>query len=337
LRKEEILPEALPVKKILVTGSSGMIGTRLCEYLLDSGYEVCGIDKKANTWSRRVDAITTLADLKDRSSLKRLPKDADIVVHLAANARVYDLVVDPAMAMENIEITFNALEHCRKNSIRRFIFSSSREVYGNSNKISYKEDEVSLNRCESPYSASKIAGEALVYAYRQCYGTEFIVLRFSNVYGMYDDSDRVVPRFIKLTGDDRDLEVYGKDKILDFTYIDDTVRGILKCIQCFDGVKNNVYNIASSKGTRIVDIARLIRSYMHGNNGISVEDSRTGEVVKFIADITRAREKLGYMPVVDIEDGVRASIQWYSGLYRPKATTPVASKSKPLELGQRRL
>jgi UDP-glucose 4-epimerase len=299
------------INKILVTGSSGTIGTRLCEKLLDEGYDVIGLDSKHNKWSKRIDNLTIIGDLRDNAVYKEISGGIDLIVHFAANARVYDLVADPVLARDNVEMTFNVLEFCRKSHIKRLIFSSSREVYGNTTDITHLESVTAIDNCESPYSASKIAGEALVQAYRKCYGIDFIITRFSNVYGMYDESDRVIPLFIRLTRNNQDLIIYGKDKLLDFTYIDDTVNGTIRCIKSFDQAKNNVYNIASGSGTTIVYVAKLIQRYMGASNKIIIKDNRTGEVVKCIADISKAEKVLGYKPTITVEDGIKYSIQWY--------------------------
>ena len=302
--------------RILVTGSSGTIGTRLCEKLLEENYAIIGVDLKPNRWNDRINKLTIIGDLRDKETFKNLPKDVDLVVHLAANARVYNLVVDPSLARDNFEILFNTLEFCRRNDIKRFIFASSREVYGNSNQIVHSENEAYVRNCESPYAASKIGGEALVHAYQQCYGINFIIIRFSNVYGMYDDSDRVIPLFIKLAKENRDLVVYGKEKLLDFTYIDDAISGVLKCIENFEQVKNDVFNIASGKAISIVELAQLIQKYMHSKSKIVIKETRTGEVMKFIADISKAKEKLGYEPKTTIDEGIKKSIKWYvKGVY----------------------
>ena len=249
---------AYPFKKILVTGSSGTIGTRLSETLLKEGFDIVGVDKEPNTWNEEVQRKTIILDLRDKERvLRELPKDVDAVVHLAANARVYNLVIDPSLARDNFETVFNVLEFARQNSIKRFMFSSSREVYGNSEKIIHAEDDVHIDYCESPYTASKIGGEALVQSYRQCYGMETIIFRFSNVYGMYDQSDRVIPLFIKLCTEGKDLVVYGKEKLLDYTYIDDCVSGVIAALKEFPSINGQVYNIAYGKGTSIVDVAKL--------------------------------------------------------------------------------
>ena len=129
------------IKKILVTGSSGTIGTRLCEKLIEQGFYVRGADKKPNKWNKSIDKITTICDLRYPNNLRKLDKKFELVIHLAANARVYDLVVDPVQARDNFEMLFNTLEYCRKNEVKKIIFSSSREVYGNRNKKIYKEDD----------------------------------------------------------------------------------------------------------------------------------------------------------------------------------------------------
>jgi UDP-glucose 4-epimerase len=303
----------MKIKRILVTGSSGTIGTRLCEELLGSNYQVTGFDLKPNKWSSTVNERTVIGDLTDPSSLSALSGNWDAVVHLAANARVYNLVVNPLLARDNSEMTVNILEFMRHRKISKLIFASSREVYGNSYRIKRSEKAgLGVEDCESPYAASKLGGEVLIHAYHHCYGLNYIILRFSNVYGRYDDSDRVIPLFIRLARTNKDLVIYGKRKLLDFTYIDDTVEGIINAIEHFDSAGNDVFNIASGEAVSILRIARLIKKHMRAHNNIALADSRTGEVVRFAADITKAKRKLGYKPKTDIELGIQKTIQWYA-------------------------
>jgi len=280
--------------------------------LLACGYNVIGVDKRSNPWNSKIDKITIIADLCDKNSLRSLPKDIDMIIHLAANARVYNLVVDPALARDNFEMLFNVLEFGRVNNIKKIIFSSSREVYGNSGLPIYSEEDAFVKYCESPYTASKIGGEALIHAYHQCYGIDFIITRFSNVYGMYDESDRVIPLFIRQTLNNEDLTIFGKDKVLDFTYIDDTVDGIIKCIEHFSQEKNSVFNIASGTSIPIIEVAEQIIQGMNGNNSIVLNDNRTGEVVRSSIDISKAQQKLGYLPKIKIHEGIKKSIDWYT-------------------------
>ena len=299
------------IKKILVTGSSETIGTGLCEMLLADGYDVVGLDRKPNKWRKQVDEITVRGDLLDPTTFQKIPNDIDLVIHLAANARVYNLVEDPKLARDNFETTFNILNFAREQRITRFLFASSREVYGNVGDGTYSEDEVSLKNCESPYTASKIAGEALTQSFQQCYGIDFVIFRFSNVYGMYDDSDRLIPTFLQSAQRNKDLIVFGKEKVLDFTYITDCVSGIENAIKQFETAKNETYNIASGRGNSIEKVAQLICEYTKSESKIVMQESRMGEVIKFIADISKANKAFGYEPKVEIEEGLKKAIQWY--------------------------
>ncbi len=297
--------------RILVTGASGTIGTRLCESLLSAGHGVVGVDRVPNKWQPSVQAVTTVTDLLFPQAMDKLPKDVDAVVHLAANARVYELVEDPPRALENFVTLFHALEFCRKNNIKKFIFASSREGYGNIKTDLYKEDMVRIEHCESPYTASKVGGEALVHAYTRCYGIDHIIVRFSNVYGMYDDSIRVVPLFIRQTKANETLTIFGKDKCLDFTYIDDAVAGVMAMLQNFDSAKNDTYNLAYGQGTTIVELAEAVKKLMGSSSELNVQPSRTGEVTRYIADIAKARAALGYDPKTPFNEGIKKAVEWY--------------------------
>ncbi len=186
------------MKKILITGSSGTIGTKLGEKLLNLGYEIIGVDWKTNKWHKNLEKRTIHLDLRNKNLvLKKLPNKVDLIIHLAANARVYELVKNPDLARDNMITTYNILEYARINKIKNILFASSREVYGNTKKAKHKEEDVKIENCESPYSASKIAGEALIHSYHKCFGINYVITRFSNVYGMYDESDRAIPLFIR--------------------------------------------------------------------------------------------------------------------------------------------
>jgi len=300
-----------PRGRVMVTGSSGTVGTALCKRLLGLGRQVVGADCRPNPWNARLNELTVILDLCERESLQQLPTDIDMVIHLAAHARVYELVRQPARARDNLDMLFNVLEWCRRSGIARFVFASSREVYGNAGDGFHSEDESYVRCCESPYTASKVGGEAFVHAYHQCYGLEYVIVRLSNVYGRYDESTRVVPRFIRFVAQDRDLPVYGEDKYLDFTYIDDAIAGILACVEQFDQVKNDTFNIASGTGTSLIEVARLIQMHMGGRNGIAVHPTRPGEITSFVADISKARDLLRYRPQIDISEGLARSVHWY--------------------------
>jgi UDP-glucose 4-epimerase len=171
---------------------------------------------------------------------------------------------------------------------------------------------VHVEHCESPYTASKLAGEALVEAYSRCYNLPHIIFRFSNVYGMYDDSIRVVPLFIRQAKANEPMKVFGTDKCLDFTYIDDTVSGIMLTLEKFDTIQNQTINLAFGEGTTILKLAEQVKELLGSTSTIDLGDPRTGEVVRYIADISKAKKLLGYDPKTSFDEGIRKAVEWYA-------------------------
>jgi nucleoside-diphosphate-sugar epimerase len=306
--------------RILITGSSGQIGTNLALRLLADGHRVFGVDCRVNTWT---DAFPTL--LQDLAAPQHnfiggiggAPyPPCDVVVHLAANAKVFALVEQPHRALENINITFNVLEYCRHNRLP-IIFASSREVYGDIRRYITEEQHADFSFTESPYSASKVAGEALIYSYARCYGLPYLVFRFSNVYGRYDNDiarmERVIPLFIRSMSQGEPVTVYGKEKTLDFTYIDDCVEGIVAGIErlVVGRVVNQTINLAYGQGNSLVRMAEYIAAALGIPPQIEVEPAkRVGEVSHYVADISRAQELLEYQPRVSLEEGIRRAVAW---------------------------
>jgi len=313
---------------ILITGSSGQIGTNLALRLLDTGHQVFGVDKRVNTWTDRI--TTMLQDLAAPyrdfvSGIGSVPyPKVDAVIHLAANAKVHELVQHPHRAMENIALTFNVLEYCRHNQLP-VIFASSREVYGDIHRYITEEQHADFSFTESPYSASKVAGEALVYSYARCYGLRYLVFRFSNVYGRYDNDiermERVIPLFIQTMRRGQPVTVYGQEKTLDFTYVDDCVDGIVAGIERLLGgrVANQTINLAYGQGNTLVRMAELIAEALGVPAKINVEPSkRIGEVTRYIADISKAIELLGYQPRVPLDEGIHRAVAWSESFKRPR-------------------
>lgn len=315
------------VESVLVTGSSGTIGTALTTRLLAAGYETVGVDIEPNPWLESVDKRTIVADLREQEELETLPTDVDIIVHLGAHARVHDLVKQPELARENIDITFNILEFARQNDIPRFVFASSREVYGNGTGVVNDEEATRVDESESPYSASKASGEALVASFEACYDLSASILRFSNVYGRYDSSDRVIPLFITKSARGEPLTVYGEHKILDFTYLDDCVDGIKGVVEQFPKAAGRTFNIASGTGASLLELARKINEQTPNNSEIRVEPSRNGEVTAFIADISAAEKLLGFVPAYSLEEGLAETVDWY--LDRPDIREEI-SETQPV-------
>lgn len=330
--------------RVLITGSSGQIGTNLALRLLDDGHFVYGVDIRPNTWTDRVE--TLLQDLSQPFTAfdegvghAAYPDDIDIVVHLAAHAKVHELVEQPDRALENITMTFNVLEYCRHHRIP-IIFSSSREVYGDIHRYITEESHADFAFTESPYSASKISGEALVYSYAQCYDLNYLIFRFSNVYGRFDNDiermERVIPLFIRKISQRQPITVFGRNKVLDFTYVDDCVDGIVRGMHVLvegSGEVNHTINLAYGQGHTLVTLAAFIGEELGIEPDMTIEPSRVGEVTHYVANIGKARAILDYNPTTPLREGIRRAIEWqrsYSGEL-PSAAAGADSSSASLK------
>jgi UDP-glucose 4-epimerase len=298
--------------RVLVTGSSGTVGTALVKELLQKGYEVIPLDIKHSLWDEKIDRKTVFHDLRKPLDTARLRRKPDMIVHLAAHARVYDLVVRPDLARDNILMIFNVLEYARKAKITRILFSSSREVYGESRKGERRtEDSVRVDKIKSPYTASKFSAESLLHAYHHCFGVRPVIVRLSNVYGRYDVSERVVPLFLYYALRNRKITIFGREKELDFTYIDDCVDGLIRIIERFDRVAGMTFNLSNGVGVKIHELARMIVTHLNSKSRITIGEKRVGEISSFIGDISLARKHLKYSPKVSLDEGLTLSIDWY--------------------------
>jgi nucleoside-diphosphate-sugar epimerase len=309
--------------KVLITGSSGQIGTNLALRLQRDGHWVFGVDKRENTWTD--DAFRyILQDLAIHYPAFRggiggveYP-EVDVVVHLAAHAKVHQLVRQPHRALENLIMTHNVLEYARQLELP-VVFSSTREVYGDVHRFDeYGEAAADFAYTESPYSASKIASEAFIYSYARCYGLRYLVFRFSNVYGRYDSDlqrmERVLPLFMHQMTRGEPITVFGgEDKVLDFTYIDDCIDGIARGIERLAGgaVANETINLAYGQGNTLIRAAELIAAELGVEPQINHAASLLGEVTHYVADIRKARELLDWQPATPLDQGIPKGVAWF--------------------------
>lgn len=302
--------------RILITGSSGQIGTNLGLSLLSAGHEVLGIDKRPNAWTDRIDTekVDLVAVGRGTASWSP-PWQPDCIVHLAAWAKVHQLVREPEKALENVEMAFAALEIARTTGAP-IVFGSSREVYGDIHRHITEEGMADFVVAESPYSASKIAGEAFFYSYSKCYGIKYLVFRFSNVYGRYDNDldrmERAIPLFVKSIDAGQPIRVFGRNKMLDFTYVDDCVRGVAAGVGALVAgtVSNQTVNLAYGQGQTLYDLVNLLEGALGKNADVRYEEAQTGEVTRYVADISKARDLLEYAPEVPLTLGIRKYVAW---------------------------
>ena len=308
--------------RLLITGSSGQIGTNLALKLQAEGHEIFGVDIRPNRWTDQVETIQQ--DLSQ--SYNRFnggigdvayPEQLDAVVHLAAHAKVHELVAHPLRAMENIQMAFNVVEFCRQQKLP-ILFSSSRETYGNlpADRPIVEESYADFTRAASPYSASKLSAEALIHSYARCYDLPYLIFRFSNVYGRYDNDirrmERVIPLFIHNIHHDLPITVYGRDKLLDFTYVDDCVAGVTTGIKKLIAgeIKNHTINLAYGQGQTLLQMTQYISEALGKEPKLTVQDSLRGEVTHYIANIGKARALLNYTPTTPLREGIRKAVEW---------------------------
>ncbi|MFX0009643.1 MAG: NAD-dependent epimerase/dehydratase family protein [Candidatus Hermodarchaeota archaeon] len=292
--------------KILITGSSGFIGSALKQLLKEKGAEIVSYDIRENP----------LDDVRDFSALQFKIRGVEGVVHLAAVSRV-KLAHDHPLECVNTNVggIINVLESAREvfseNGHPWVIFGSSREVYGEPTNLPVAEG--SPRNAINVYGVSKLSGEELCKAYSDNYGLKTRVLRFSNVYtGINDHLDRVIPKFILRAFKNEDLVINGLgEEIFDFTYISDTIQGIWGCIREIEGNSQlfDDFNLSTGIPVSLRELAALIIKKTESKSKISYRASRSYDVNKFYANPEKARNKLGFSPKVNLENGLNLAIK----------------------------
>lgn len=284
--------------RILITGSSGFIGSALGNFLEKQGIEVLHYDLKDNPPN----------DTGDFANLRGKMAGADGVVHLAAVSRVIKAFEDPLACINtNVGGTINVLEAARQADHRPWvIFGSSREVFGESRPLPVTEE--TPRHPMNVYGIAKIAGEDLCNIFSKDYGLKTRALRFSNVYtGSNDQLDRVIPKFILKAVKNEDLVINGTgQEIFDFTYIDDTIRGIFGCIQEVEKSQQpyNDFILASGRPTSLSELAEIVIKALNSRSKIKYSQGRSYDVNKFYADPVKAKQILGFNPKTVLEEGI---------------------------------
>ncbi len=309
------------MKKYIVTGAAGFIGTHVARLLLERGDEVVGIDNLNDAYDP---AIKTwrLNELNCYVGFSFIENDistsgsgwshsfegSEAVIHLAARAGVRQSVLNPRDYLRtNVEGTLNVLENCKENGVGKFILASTSSVYGAGKEQPYSEESES-NRTLSPYAASKKAAETLTYTYHHLYGFHTQVLRFFTVYGPAGRPDMAIFRFIKAIVEGEEVILLGDGGERDFTFVDDAANGVIKAL----GVEGyNVINLGSDRPIRITHVLKLIEEMTGKQAKIKIVERDPSDVPSTWADISKAKHLLGWKPETVIERGIGLTLNWY--------------------------
>jgi UDP-glucose 4-epimerase len=298
--------------KILVTGGAGFIGSHLVDRLVrDSSHRIIVYDNfsrgRLDNLSAAADRVTIVrGDITDRVSLQKVVKDIDLIYHLAAQSNVLGAVQNPDSSFEsNVVGTYEVLRAAASSGVRRVVFTSSREVYGDPTSLPVKED--APIQPKNAYGVSKAAGE-LYCRHFAGQGLDIVVLRLSNVYGSRD-FDRVIPLFIEQSQREKALTVFGQNKVLDFLWIDDLVEVLCKTADC--PCPSGPVNIGSGKGVNLIDLAKRVAAASDHNVEVNIAADRSPEVGRFVADISTAITLFGLKRPADPIENVLPLLEQY--------------------------
>ena len=314
------------MKNILVTGGAGFIGSHLVDRLLAEGlWRVTVVDdfndfyaptlKRENVREHLRSPAYRLheADIRDGAHLEEIFRQGkfDCVVHLAARAGVRPSLSQPGLYVEtNINGTLNLLELARAFQVEQFVFGSSSSVYGINAKVPFSEEDP-IRQPISPYAATKAAGELLCHTYSHLYGIRSVALRFFTVYGARQRPDLAIHKFAKLITEGQAIPVFGDGTTRrDYTYIDDIIAGVRAAID-YHGSGYEVFNLGESQTVELNRLIALLEKELDRHALIDRQPQQPGDVPQTFADVTKARQLLGYDPQTKIEDGIKRFVEWF--------------------------
>jgi UDP-N-acetylglucosamine 4-epimerase len=306
----------------LVTGGAGFIGSNVATALLDMGYDVRVMDDLSTGHIENIMPLMNnprfkfiQRDIRNLDACVDATMGVDYVIHLAAWGSVPRSIEMPLLYEEiNIKGTLNMMEASRRNGVKRFAYASSSSVYGDS--IELPKQEGQEGNVLSPYALTKRVDEEYGKLYKNLYGLNTYGMRFFNVFGRHQDPNgayaAVIPKFIKqlLNGEQPIINGDGRQS-RDFTYIDNVIEGCLRCCAASEEVAGEAYNLGAGGREYLIDVYNDICKAL----GMSLEpiygSVRAGDIRDSNADITKAREKLGYDPQFNFASGIKLAIEWY--------------------------
>jgi UDP-glucuronate 4-epimerase len=323
--------------EFLITGGAGFIGSHLAEKLVSLGKKVTIVDnfndyynpdiKKHNLrmLMNHPNVEIIEADICNKvkmaeifEALGKSFSENGAIVHLAARAGVRPSIQEPELYQEtNVQGTFNLAELAKTHRVRKFVFASSSSVYGerrdSGSDVAFKETD-NVSKPVSPYAATKVMGENMLHTYSYLYGLEVVALRFFTVYGPRQRPDLAIHKFTGLIEAGKPITVYGDGSARrDFTYIDDILQGILGAIayEDFSGTPFDVFNLGESKTTTVLEMIAMIEDALGKKAQLRFEPQHPADVSLTYADVSKARERLGYNPGIQPEVGIPKFVRWY--------------------------
>lgn len=309
---------------ILVTGTAGFIGSHVTERLLGRGDTVVGLDNFDDFYARSIKERNLQAilphpayrhvegDLRDAGAMLRLFAEhrPSRVIHLAAKAGVRPSIQHPSRYVEtNINGTLNLLEACREHPVEHFVFASSSSVYGDRAEVPFRETD-GTDEPASPYAATKKAGEALLYTYHHLLRMPVTCLRFFTVFGPRQRPDLAINKFVRLIDGGERVPFFGDGSTRrDYTYVDDTVSGIVAALDRPEGYE--IYNLGRSNPVTLREMVETLERVLEKPARIDPQPDQPGDVRATYADVSKAAERLGYEPQVSFEEGIRRFVAWW--------------------------
>lgn len=307
--------------KYLVTGGAGFIGCNLARYILDKGHDVVIVDNFATGKRENIadimDRIEFIeGDIRDRETMDRAVAGCQAIFHEAALGSVPRSVEDPTTSHDvNVNGTITVLEAARSAGVKRVIFAASSSAYGDQEESPKHEGMVPMPI--SPYASSKICCEVYLQAYAAAYGMETFCLRYFNVFGPYQDPEgayaAVIPAFVsKLLHGEQPVVFGDGEQSRDFCYIDNVCEANwLAAHAPAEVCKGHAANIACHHATSLNQILDKLHDLLGCEIHADYQPMRLGDVKDSLADISRARETIGYEPKIYFEEGLTKAIDWY--------------------------
>ncbi len=321
---------------IIITGSAGFIGFHTAKRLIKSGEQVIGLDNFSNyydtslkeaRWKMLEESSNFTGIRSDISNLNSI-KDIfskykpSIVIHMAAQAGVRKGYKNPQMyTSSNLVGMLNILDCCRAANADQLIFTSSSAVYGISEKLPFSEKD-GTSMPLSIYAATKQSNEAMAYSFSNLYSIPITTLRLFTVYGPWGRPDMAIYNFISSILNEKEILLYDEGKMKrDFTFIDDTIEGIIKSMSANTQTQSlsppyNVFNIGAGRPIRIIDLIEIIEKELNKKAKLKFEKSHFGEMKSTWSDITKIRNQTSYIPKTSLEDGIKIFVKWFKEYYQ---------------------